>query len=82
MSKNLEKELLEIAEWYTFNKTVEMGIDNRLAFLTKACDFLIWALARACEDIQVLEGRRRNGFPMQHDPYVVNAVPKNLRTAT
>ncbi len=82
MSKAVERELLEVAQWYTAHKDDGMGIEERLAFLTKAIDLLIWSQARAVEDIQQLEGRKRNGTLLPHDPYVMNAVPVNLRTAT
>lgn len=82
MSKQLDKELLEIAEWYTYHKGSGMDIDKKLEFLTKSIDFLLWALAKTAEDIQNLEGRRRNGQMMNWDPYTIKAVPNNLRTTT
>lgn len=81
MSKGLDKELLEVAQWYTYTKSSGMSIEGRLDFLIKAVDFLIWTQAKAAEDLQVLEGRHRRGEAL-HDPYVMRAIPKNLRTAT
>ncbi len=82
MSKRLEKELLEVAQWYTAHKGDAMSVESRMQFLTKSIDYLIWAFAKAVEDIQHLEGRKRNGALMPHDPYIMTAVPSNLRTAT
>ena len=48
MSKNFERELLEVAQWYTFHKDEPMDIGERL-----------WALGLSAEEIQILEGRLR-----------------------
>lgn len=81
MSKGLEKELLEVAQWYTYFKSQEMSIEKRMEFLTKAIDFLLWTLARTVEDMRDIEGRTKNGHELA-DPYLFKAVPKSIRTAT
>jgi len=80
MSSSLEKELLEVAQWYTYHKGEPMDVERRIEFLTKTCDFLIWTMARMVEDLRLLEGRKRNGNG--YDPYITLAVPNSLRTPT
>lgn len=79
MSKALERELLEVAQWYCYHKDTDMPIEKRLEFLTKAMDFLIWTLAKSVEDIRVLEGRRETHGSLIEDPYILRALPNSLK---
>lgn len=58
MSRELDQEVVEIGKWFAYHKREATDPDKRLEFLEKTCENLIWALARAVKDIQVLEGRR------------------------
>lgn len=76
MSKQTEKELLDVALWYHHHKNDDMPIDQKLQFLTKAIDHILWVLAGSIGDIQKIE-RGRTVLPRDLVmPY------KGIRTAT
>lgn len=78
MSRQLEKDALDFYKWFERHKTDAMDLPNRVTFLTEALDCVMWVLAKAIEDIQILEGRRKPNGIIVANPYL-NKVPKDLR---
>ena len=57
MSRELEREIQDVALWYKEHRKELTDLDKKMEFTIKFCDLLLWTLARAVEDIKHLEGR-------------------------
>ena len=48
---------MEVAQWWAHHRDSAMDVPNRLDFLSKVNDHLLWLLGRAVQDIKNLEDR-------------------------